>query len=145
MTRPTQTFAHHTRWFPLYHFFVLPAIIVNIGAAAVHAARHPSPWNAWIVVMAVTLGGLAVAVRVMTLTVQDRVIRLEMRLRFAALLPPDQAAQAADLPVRQLVSLRFAGDDELPGLVSRCLAGELCGRNDVKRAIRDWQADWLRA
>lgn len=145
MTRPAQNFANHARWFPLYHFFVVPATIVNIIGAAVHAVRHPSPWNWWNVLMAVAICGLAFAARIMALTVQDRVIRLEMRMRFAALLPPDQAAKAAQLPVRRLVELRFAGDDELPGLVARCLAGDLGGRNDIKRAIRNWQADWVRA
>ncbi|MEA3245945.1 MAG: DUF6526 family protein [Gemmatimonadota bacterium] len=145
MTRPAQTFANHARWFPLYHFFVLPATIANIIGAAFHAVRHPSAWNWWNVVMAVAICGLALAARVMALTVQDRLIRLEMRMRFAALLPPDQAAEAGQLPVRRLVELRFAGDAELPGLVARCLAGELGGRNEIKRAIRDWQADWVRA
>jgi hypothetical protein len=68
-----------------------------------------------------------------------------MRLRLASVLSKELAARAASLPTRQLVALRFAGDDELPALVERCIAGELQSTNDIKKAVRNWQPDWLRA
>lgn len=145
MTPRPQDYQSHRRLFPLFHFVVLPATIVNVVWATVHAVKNPGRWNWWTAVMAVIIALLALAARAMALTVQNRVIRLEMRLRFASLLPSDLAARAAALPVRQIIALRFAGDAELPRLVERCLSGELSAARDIKLAIRDWQPDWLRA
>jgi hypothetical protein len=78
-------------------------------------------------------------------TVQDRIIRLEMRLRLREVLPEAMHPRIGELSRRQLVGLRFASDRELPDLVARCLSGELNGGEAVKREIRDWQADWHRA
>ncbi len=88
---------------------------------------------------------LAFSMRTQVLTVQDRLIRLESRLRMRELLPADLAARAADLPVKQLVAIRFAGDDELPSLVSDVLAGKLTEPKAIKQAVKQWQADHLRA
>ncbi|HVZ49824.1 MAG TPA: DUF6526 family protein [Gemmatimonadaceae bacterium] len=144
MPRP-QDYATHRRYFPLYHFVVLPALVVNFVWSVRHAMGSPDAWNIWTAVMAFVLVLFALAARVMALAVQNRVIRLEMRLRFGALLPPALAARAAGLSTRQVVALRFAGDAELPPLVERCLAGEFAAPKDIKLAIRDWQPDWLRA
>jgi hypothetical protein len=77
--------------------------------------------------------------------VQDRLIGLEMRLRLATTLPPELRTRIPELRLRQLIALRFAGDDELVSLVERCLQGELETADAVKRAVRDWRADQLRA
>ena len=81
----------------------------------------------------------------MVLAVQDRLIRLEMRLRLRELLPSAQYGDILRLTVRQMVALRFASDAELPDLVRRVLAGELAGSKAIKAAIKDWQPDWQRA
>jgi hypothetical protein len=81
----------------------------------------------------------------MAVRVQDRVIRLEMRLRLAAVLPDDLRARIPTLATRHLVALRFASDAELPGLVRQVLAGSLTDQKAIKKAIVDWQADHLRA
>jgi len=83
--------------------------------------------------------------RVQTITVQDRVIRLEMRLRLKDVLPAALAARISELSASQLIGLRFASDPELPALVERCLSGQLANRAAVKKEIKNWQADWLRA
>jgi hypothetical protein len=85
------------------------------------------------------------SVRVMILTVQDRVIRLEMRLRLRALLPADMHSQVNALTHQQLVALRFASDAQLPELVRDVLAGTLTRQKDIKMRVKDWQADYLRA
>jgi hypothetical protein len=77
--------------------------------------------------------------------VQDRLIGLEMRLRLAAVLPPELRQRIPELRLRHLVGLRFASDAELPDLVARCLAGELRTAEQVKREIRDWRGDFVRA
>jgi hypothetical protein len=83
--------------------------------------------------------------RAQTLIVQDRLIRLEMRLHLKDVLAPALAARIGELSLNQLVGLRFASDAELPGLVERCLSGQLAGREAVKKEIKNWQADWQRA
>ena len=107
--------------------------------------RFPSAWTIWIVVVSLGLVAGLVASRASTLYVQSRLIALEMRLRLAATLPPSCAARISELRLSQLVGLRFAGDAELPGLVERCLSGELITADAMKREIRDWRPDFLRA
>ena len=88
---------------------------------------------------------VAFAARTQTLTVQNRVIRLEQRLRFRELLPADIAARANALPIGQIVALRFASDMELPGLMSQVLASQLSDPKAIKQKVKDWQGDFLRA
>jgi hypothetical protein len=95
--------------------------------------------------VAFALAGGALAARVMVLAVQDRVIRLEMRLRLREVLPADLHARIAELTREQLVGLRFAGDGELPDLVRQVLAGSLKNTTEIKKAVKQWQGDYLRA
>lgn len=95
--------------------------------------------------VAVALWMLALSLRTQVLTVQDRVIRTEMRLRLARVLPADLAGQVERLGRSQLVALRFASDAELPALVRDVLAGSLTDNKDIKMRVKDWQADYLRA
>jgi hypothetical protein len=85
------------------------------------------------------------SLRVQVLTVQDRVIRLEMRLRLRNALPPDLQDHVTALSHKQLVALRFSSDAELPALVREVLAGTLKTQKDIKARVREWQADYLRA
>ena len=145
MAESGQTYNSHVRWFPLFHFFVTPVLLLNVIVRAIKLYRLPSRLDAWEVVIANILVGLALAARVMALAVQDRVIRLEMRLRLREVLPADLHARINDLTRDQLCGLRFASDAELAGLVRKVLAGELAGRNDIKKSITQWQGDYLRA
>jgi hypothetical protein len=145
MAPTPQSYANHRRWFPLYHYVALPILGVNVVIAVAHLVRRPTPWNGWLVVVAIGLVCGLVASRASTLMVQDRLIGLEMRLRLATTLPPELRTRIPELRLRQLIALRFAGDDELVSLVERCLQGELETADAVKRAVRDWRADQLRA
>ena len=100
---------------------------------------------AWQAVVAAALLGLAFVSRVQALSVQDRVIRLEMRLRLRGILPPDLQPVIEQLTHRQLVALRFASDTEMPELIREVVAGKLATTKDIKTRIKNWQADWLRA
>ena len=141
-----QDFKSHRRFDPLWHYVGALIVLLGFIAAIVHAVRHPERYLNWFAVV-YTLGILlAVArARAQTLIVQDRVIRLEMRLRLKDVLPAALAARIGELSVGQLVGLRFASDAELPALVERCLSGQLADREAVKKEIKNWQADWLRA
>lgn len=140
-----QTYANHRRLFPLFHYVALPILLANVVVAVAHAIRQPSAFNAWLVVLSFGLVAGIVAARASALIVQNRVIALEMRLRLASSLAPDLRSRIPELHLRHLVGLRFAGDGELPGLVERCLRGELPTTDAVKRAVQDWRGDYLRA
>lgn len=141
----TQNYANHTRWSPVYHFVIAPILLVWVGYMIWAAIRNPSLATvADALVSAAVYAGIGMG-RVFALTVQNRVIRLEERLRLARLLPPDALASAEQLTLQQLIALRFASDAELPDLVRRTLAGEFATPKEIKQAVRDWRADWLRA
>jgi Family of unknown function (DUF6526) len=145
MAERVQTYKNHGRLLPPYHLFVLPVLLIYVLNQIRHLWLEPSRSTAFAVVVALALLTLALYTRVMTLKVQDRVIRLEMRLRLAQVLPPDLHARIADLTAGQLVALRFASDAELPGLVRDVLDGRLTTSKAIKLKVKDWQADWLRA
>lgn len=145
MTETTQSYANHRRVFPLYHLFALPVLLAHVIVTVVGAVRAPSAWTLWMVVVALGLAAAAVANRASALIVQNRVIGLEMRLRLATVLPVELCQRIPELDIKQLVGLRYAGDAELPGLVERCLRGELATADAVKRAVRQWRPDYVRA
>ena len=145
MAEREQSYKTHTRLLPPFHFFVLPVMLINFLNAVRHAVQQPTLHWAWEVVFALALVGLALFSRVQALTVQDRVIRLEERLRLRQLLPPDLHPQINTLSHRQLVALRFAGDDEVADLVRQIAAGKLTTAKDIKMQVKHWRPDWLRA
>jgi hypothetical protein len=140
-----QTYKKHARWLPLFHFFVMPVLLVNVVLALWRLIQGPTLPTAYGVVFAVALLGLGFLSRIQALTVQDRLIRLEMRLKLRQLLPAELQPRINDLTHRQLVALRFASDAELGDLVRQVFAGKLTTAKDIKMKVKSWQADWLRA
>jgi len=145
MAQRTQNYQNHTRNFALFHYVALPILALNFLNAVRHLYYSPDRHNIWEVVVAIGLLSLAVSARVMAVTVQDRVIRLEMQLRLARVLPPAMVPDIAKLKRNQFVALRFASDSELPELVREVCDGRLATPKDIKQRVKDWQADWLRA
>lgn len=129
---------------PLFHFFVAPILLVNILVAVVRLFRHPGAMTGWNLLVAIAIAGAASAARLMALTVQNRLIRLEERERLHRLLPPEYRARIRELRTMQLAALRFAADDEVPELARRTLDGELKAPRDIKQAVKNWRADFLR-
>jgi Family of unknown function (DUF6526) len=142
---PVQSFKNHAKLVPLFHFVTLPILLVNSLWTIVQAVRRPGGDTIIAALVGVALILLALLARSFALRVQDRVIRLEMRLRLRELLPPDLVPRIDELRPRQLVALRFAGDRELPALVRRVLDERLQDSKAIKQLIADWQADHLRA
>ena len=139
-----QNLKNHTRWLPAYHFFVSPVLLINVVLAIRHAFNAPSMDSGWTAVLAVALFLGILLARTQALTVQNRLIRLEQQVRFARILPADLQPAVAELRPRHFIGLRFASDAEVPDLIRRIRAGELDRSNDIKKAVRDWQADYLR-
>jgi hypothetical protein len=127
-----QSYAHHTRWDPPFHFFILPVFVIATIAAIVHYVMHFRRYPIH--------GALVVLFALAALRVQDRVIRLEERLRLATVLPEPLRSRIPELTVGQLIALRFASDGELPGLVQKTL-NEKLSRDDIKKNIQNWRAD----
>jgi hypothetical protein len=144
MAERVQTYASHRRYIPQFHFFVLPVLIANIIITIVEFVLHPRFITGWVMVVAFALAIGIWTARAMALRAQNRIIRLEERMRFERVLPPDLRGRAGDLTTRQLIAIRFAPDDEVPDLVRRVLGGELNTQGDIKRAIQNWRADHLR-
>lgn len=144
MPKP-QTFENHARFVPAFHFFVAPVFLLNIVWSIVRVVRAVSFATIVSLLVAVALFLLALTARMFALTVQDRVIRLEMRLRMQQALPPDLRTRIPEFTIDQLIALRFAGDAELPDLARKVLEEKLKNRKAVKKLIREWQPDLLRA
>jgi Family of unknown function (DUF6526) len=141
-----QNFAHHTRWVGGYHGFVLPALLLNVGWSIyrwVHLGWTVDGLISVVTAAAVLL--LAFYARVFALTVQDRVIRLEERLRLERLLPDELKSRIDEFTKGQLVGLRFASDAELPALARKVLTDKIAERKSVKQMVQTWRADDLRA
>ena len=145
MSSIAQTYKNHARFLPPYHYFVLPVFAVNVLNEIRHVWIAPSLHAFWMLIVAAALLTLGFLARTMTLTVQDRLIRLEMRLRLQQCLPVDLRPRITDLTPAQLIALRFAGDRELPELVREVLDGKLASSKEIKLRVKDWQGDFLRA
>jgi hypothetical protein len=141
--KTAQSFANHLRWDPPFHFFALPVLLITFIASIVYAVRFPSLMSGWAVVFFAALFLVGLKARLYALKVQDRVIRLEERLRLATL-APGMRGRIEELSEPQLIGLRFACDAEAPALAERALKEKLaCG--DIKKAVVSWRADYWRA
>ena len=139
-----QTYANHARWDPPFHFFAVPASAVNLILVIWNLVLHYDTLAAWILLLLI-LTGIVVAfkARLYPLKAQDRVIRLEQRLRLSALLSEPLRSRAGELTEAQLIALRFVPDQEAPALVQKALDGKLSSK-DIKKAIMNWQPDYFR-
>ena len=144
MARPPQTAEKHARYVPLFHGWTFGLLLVNLVWAIIQLVRLPSVGSVIGLGFAVAVILTAFFARAFAVGVQDRVIRLEERMRLAELLPADLRPRIGELTTRQLVALRFASDAELPGLVRRVLSEELRDKNAIKRLIVTWRPDHAR-
>jgi len=135
-----QDFKHHGRLHPPFHIVSFFALVLNLIFAIWHLVKVPGWWNAWIVVLSVVIFVPYFLIRVYPLKVQDRVIRLEERLRLQALAPAEWHAQIYRLSEDQLIGLRFASDEEVVELAKQALEQNLT-RKQIKERIRSWRAD----
>ena len=140
-----QNFENHVRFLPAFHFVAFPLFLVNFCYAAYQAVAHVSAASVMGLVLAVALVLLFLLSRMMVVTVQDRVIRLEERLRMRALLPADLQPRIDEFTVKQLVALRFASDAELPALARKVVEGKIEDQKAIKKMVTAWRADYQRA
>ena len=139
-----QTYATHRRFHPWYHFVLVPIFSINALVALWMLFRERTLLSAWNAVMALALVGVVIILRTYGLRNQDRIIRLEERVRLAALLPQDLRSRINELHKSDLLGLRFCPDEELADVTRRVLSGELKGRDAIKRAVKNWRPDYHR-
>ena len=141
-----QNFANHVKFVPSYHFFALPVFGINFVWSFFRLWKLGISFEGIFgVIFAAALIVLVLRARLFALAVQDRVIRLEERLRCERLLPADLQARINDFTVDQFVALRFASDAELPALARKVLDEKMNERKAIKQQIKNWRPDYLRA
>jgi hypothetical protein len=145
MPEPVQTYKNHAKFVPLFHYVVFPLLVLNLVWAARVALRAPTTESIVAAGTAIALVLLAFFARTFALKVQDRVIRLEMRMRLRELLPASLHPRIAELTAGQMVALRFASDAELPELVQAVLRDRITDKKAIKLMIKNWTADDHRA
>jgi len=141
-----QSFESHGKWVPPFHFFVLPVLLINFGFSIYWCVKTWFTVNGVlsVAVAAALFVGMAMC-RTMAMKVQDRVIRIEERIRFERILPADLHPRIGEFTIDQLVALRFASNAELPELARKVLDEKLNDRKAIKQMIKTWRPDFARA
>ena len=139
-----QTYQNHTRLHPPFHFFLFPASAILMILTIVNIVRHYDTLEAWILLLIGVMAPVAVLlIRINPLKVQDRLIRLEERQRYQALLSESLRNRIGELTESQIVALRFASDAEIPGLIEKVLSSKMPSK-EIKKSIVTWRADLFR-
>ncbi len=138
-----QSYKNHVRFDPLYHVVLFSVLVINLVVVVVHLLHHVNLHSVWLLVLSLAAMLLFLKMRLYAMTVQDRVIRLEERLRLQALAPAEWHAQIYHLSTDQLIGLRFASDDEVVALAKEALEKGL-NRKQIKERVKNWRADWER-
>ena len=141
MSDAPQSYANHAKMVPMYHGVTFGLLLVNLVWAGVQLYRDFSTSAVIAFLLAVALIFVMFWARIFALGVQDRVIRMEERLRMADVLPDDLKARIGDFSTEQFIGLRFASDEELPGLARRVLDEGIADRKTIKLAVKNWRAD----
>ena len=144
-----QNYGNHRRVVPLWHIVTAGILVLNLVYAIMHLVRHGGdvgrPYGAVIgLLMALAFILIWGFARTFANTVQDRVIRLEESFRYEKVLPADLKGRTSQLTLRQIIGLRFASDAELPALMRRALDEKL-SENQIKKEVKSWRSDTLRA
>ena len=144
MSLQPQNLDNHARYVPLYHFVLSTMLIFYLVWTVWHLIAAPSGQR-WVdLMMAFAFVIMFVYMRQFPLRVQDRLIRLEETLRLQRL-APDLAKRAGEFSVDQFIGLRFATDEELPALARKVLEEKLTRRSEIKKLVKTWRPDYLRA
>ena len=141
---PPQSYANHQKFVPGFHYVALPILMINLIYSGYVAATSFSVDSVISLLVALALVMIGFFARLFALGAQDRVIRLEERMRLHELLPPDQGGVIDNLTTEQLVALRFASDGEVGALVATVTAEGIQDRKEIKQRVTNWRADHQR-
>jgi len=141
MATTAQSYATHRKMVPLFHYVAAPILLVNLLAAVWGLVQAPGLGGLWAVAMAVALLLSAFFGRAFALAAQDRVIRLEERMRMREVLPEPLKARISEFSREQIIGLRFASDAELPELAAAVLRDNVQKRDAIKKMVKVWRTD----
>lgn len=141
--QPAQNLQNHAMYDPPFHYFLLPVLLLGLGKAVWDLIEGVNRNTIFGLIWTLAIIVIAFKARVYALKVQDRLIRLEEQLRMQRVLPPAMQDKIAQLNEDQFIGLRFASDEELPGLVEKTLANHW-KRAEIKKEIRNWRPDYFR-
>jgi len=144
MAEPVQTYKNHAKFVPLFHFVTVPILAANMVWAIRAAINAPNTSTVLAAATAIAIVFVAFFARLFALTAQDRVIRLEERMRMQELLPAAFKPRIGEFTTKQLVALRFASDAELPDLAQAVLRDGMTDQKQIKLLIKNWRADHQR-
>ena len=136
-----QSFKNHARLVPPYHYFVLPMMLVYLVRSVYQTITAFSMDQLLFTLFVLAVAMTALFARVFALKAQDRVIRLEERMRLQQLLGPDLMADVPSLTTEQLIGIRFASDGEVEYLVRRVSQEGIEDRKTIKGMVQNWRAD----
>ncbi len=139
-----QNYGNHVRYFPLFHFVLVPLLTLNLIYQTVRLYQEPSLDRVVFTALSLVFILMILAARSQALKVQDRLIRLEERLRYREVLSAELSSRASELSLSQLIALRFAADDELSDLFRRACDRELATPKEIKLAVKNWRGDYHR-
>lgn len=140
---PPQDFKHHGRLHPPFHIFSFGFLSLNLIVVIAHLVHHFTLWNVWLLVLSVVVFVPFLLIRIYALKVQDRVIRMEERLRLRELGPAEWTPQIERLNIDQFIGLRFASDGEVVALARQAIEENL-NRKQIKERIKVWRSDHWR-
>ena len=143
MEKKPQTLKNHGKFDPSFHFFLAPIALIFVIGTIYHLVKQPDWMSAVHMLLALWALVAVFKIRLYSLKVQDRVIRLEERLRMEKLLPEPLKSRIYELTEQQIIALRFASDGELPALVEKTLKDHLVPKA-IKQAIQNWRPDYWR-
>lgn len=141
-----QNYKNHVRYYPAHHFIFYPVALIGMGVCVTYYFKYPGLHSVWIIlaVLFTIIAWLSFMMRQhYALIIQNRVVRMEMRFRYYVLTQQRLEPLEAKLGFGRLAALRFASDEELPGLITRAIAENLSA-DDIKRSIKSWVADDMR-
>ena len=138
-----QSYKNHAKFDPPWHYFLAPIALINVGIELYAIYRRPSYSELWFLIMSIAFLVAVFRIRTNSLRVQDRLIRLEETVRMQHVLPAAMQPDIAKLNHGQFIGLRFASDEELPGLVQQTITNHWHAK-DIKAAIKHWRPDHFR-
>ncbi|MEP7142112.1 MAG: DUF6526 family protein [Ferruginibacter sp.] len=141
-----QHYKNHRKYYYPHHFIFYPVVAVLIVASALHALKYRDNALEWLGITAIfiLLAWLSFMMRQhYSLTNQNRIVRMEMRLRYYQLTQRKLEDIEPLLSFSQLAALRFAPDGELPALLQKTLDNNLSA-DEIKRSIKNWLPDTMR-
>lgn len=140
----SQTYENHAKFVPVYHYVLAPILLINIIWSGYVLVGSLTIATAIDFLLALGLVVLFLFARVFALGAQDRVIRLEERMRLQQLLPDELKPRIKEFSTKQLIAMRFASDSELPDLAQKVLENNMSTPKEIKESIKEWKADYQR-